>query len=301
MKVWLVGFIVSMCGVVWCDVLARPIEITDSHGKLTFLKSPKRVVLINWTLTEQVIELGIIPVGVADKAGYEQTVVRPPLVAAILDVGSREAPDLKKIKVLKPDVIIIGYSQRPLIRVLSNLAPVVYFNNFSKRDNNEVRSRKQFLMLAQLFDKTDFARQKLKSRDEKLAQLKKKLQMHYDEHRQEPLPKVTVVLAHSDQFAWAFGKNSMPVYALEALGLHSAMTLSTSQYGVAKVPVSKLQRLDGCVLYISDEAFDPLASAVWQNFTAVKEACFFRLSSVSAYGGVMSVQYLAEAVVGLLL
>ena len=85
------------------------------------------MVVINWTLAEQVTALGVEPVGIADLKGYQQQVVEPALPTDVADVGSRLSPNLVKIKQLQPDVIIVGYSQKSLIRVLSNIAPVVYF------------------------------------------------------------------------------------------------------------------------------------------------------------------------------
>ena len=133
------------------------IEITDSHGKYQFEKPPERVVVLNWALAEQLIELDVKLLGMADITGFKKYANQPRVARNTVDVGERLSPNLAKIKDLKPDVIIIGYSQRSLIKSLSNLGTVIYFKNFGKRYNNYQKSRERFLELAKLFDKTQLA------------------------------------------------------------------------------------------------------------------------------------------------
>jgi len=98
----------------------KTINIRDSHGKWSFEKPPERIAVINWTLTEQLLELDFKPVAVADIPGFEKAAPDTTIPEGITDIGSRFAPHLDKLKETKPDLIIIGYSQRDLLRPLSN-------------------------------------------------------------------------------------------------------------------------------------------------------------------------------------
>jgi len=269
---------------------AANIRITDSNGILSFEQPPERVVVINWTLTEQVLALGVQPVGVADIPGYLENHAAMGLSAETTDVGSRLAPKLETIRALKPDVIIVGYSQRPLIRVLSNIAPVVYFKNFSRRYHNAEKADERFLELARLFDRSDKAQQQLQERDAVIASLGRQL---YEQFADNP-PVVSLMVIDEASYAWTFGQNSMAFYVLQRLGLQQGWQQPPSQYGVEKTATGALLALPGCVLYVSNTGFDPRTSANWQALGAMQTGCFHQLPPTPFYGGAMSLQTLAE-------
>lgn len=279
-------------------VSAEPIKITDSRGKLTFDQPPKNVVVINWTLTEQLLELGITPIAVADIEGYHQQGGKPRIPDGVIDLGKRSSPDFTKIKALKPDIILVGYSQKPLLHVLENLGTVVYFRHFSHRYNNEAQSRKVFLKLAALFDKTEMAEKKLQQRDQAIAKLKQALLEKYS----QGLPRVTIVLPER-RYVWVFAENSMPRFAQNQLGLASSISYEASKFGVKKVSIADLPASKDCVLYLTDHDDKGTQNDVAKGLSQLVSAfsCVKRLPAVNAYGGAMSVQYLAEAITQALL
>lgn len=291
-----------LVGVLFCAAMAAaahaaPIQITDSHGNLTFEQAPQRVVVVNWTLTEQVLALGILPLGVADIAGYQKRIVRPSVPASVIDVGSRMGPNLEKIKALQPDVIIIGYSQKLLVRKLANIAPVVYFNNFSKHYANGEKAQERFLQLATLFNKAEFAAEKITQRNKRIAQLK--MQLH--EKFPAGLPRVTVIMPHNARQAWVLADNSLAQFTLAQLGFKPAIVKPASKYGATKVSVKTLNSIDGCLLYLPDNHVDMLQSSAWQRLLQADNGCFLPLAPVAIYGGAMSIQYLAEEITQVLL
>lgn len=75
-----------------------------------------RVVALEWDALENVISLGVTPVGAADLAGYDQWVsTRRP--GGITDVGTRQEPSLSAIAKLRPTHIIV-----PRWRATQNLS-----------------------------------------------------------------------------------------------------------------------------------------------------------------------------------
>ena len=270
------------------------IEITDSHGKYRFAEPPKRVVVLNWALAEQMLELGITPVGMADIKGFNRHANAPVVPNTVLDVGARLSPDMRQIEALKPEIIVIGYSQRPLIRPLSNIATVIYFKNFGKRYNNQEKSEERFLEVAKLFDKTELAKQKLLEREQKLSELREQLLEMYDS---KSLPDVQLVVPQSasiGQQQWVFSENSMPYYAAKALGLNIQSFDNADKFGVAKVSEKDRYNMDSgkqqsvCYLYFTSYANTTMADKT--------EECAYTLDYQNAFGGVMSIQYLAESI-----
>ena len=298
--------------------LCAQIEITDSHGKYRFNKPPERTVVLNWALAEQLVELGVTPVGMADIEGFQKHANKPEVNISITDVGKRLTPNLAKIRELNPDVILIGYSQRPLIKSLSNIATVIYFKNFGKRYNNYEKSRERFLEIAKLFDKTQYAETRLSKLDSDLNALKLSLEHHYQRKQKteaKPYPLVLFSVSNNDSknSTWIFGRNSMPYYAARELGLNVFDTdEDTDKFGVTRLSSKQLnntlaqknQHLS------SDTGFDSKHSVVcnlkFSSFATHKpietgfpshnnSSCGTDLAFQNPFGGTMSVLYLAQA------
>ena len=84
-----------------------PIVLKDAKGEVKLDKPAEKVVVLEWTFTEDIIALGVQPVGNADNENYKLYVTSEvALDAGVTDVGSRDEPDLETIASLKPDLII---------------------------------------------------------------------------------------------------------------------------------------------------------------------------------------------------
>ena len=273
------------------------IEITDSHGKYRFAKPPERVVVLNWALAEQMIELGEMPVGMSDIEGYHHHTGVNSVPESVQDIGGRMAPGMRAIRELKPDIILIGYSQRPFIRSLSNIATVIYFKNFGKRYNNGEKSEERFLELAKLFEKTEFANQKLRQRNDKLASLKAQLQAAYQD---KPLPAVQFIVPESSAAAkrgvsLVFGENSLPFYAAQALGLTVVGAEKNNQFGIARLNQGEISDLNSSAK--QEVCQFTLSSYTSSNFDENGASeCNLEMEYQNAFGGVMSILYLAESI-----
>ena len=285
------------------------IQITDSHGKYSFEEPPQRVVVLNWALAEQMLELGVKPVGMADIDGFSKHAHSPQVPLNTVDVGKRLSPALPKIKQLKPDIIVIGYSQRSLLRPLSNIATVIYFKNFGARYNNFEKSRERFTEIAKLFDKRELAAQKLSQLDNKLLELRGSLKSEFiQRNKQLPMVQLNVPSIErpnrSGTETWLFSKNSMPHYAALALGLNALSATEADQYGVSKHSEAELKDLiaqqtdDGslsnrppvCELTLGSYAQGTKSHAVSES------NCQHQLNYQNAFGGTMSILYLAESI-----
>ena len=292
-----------------CQLAFAQIQITDSHGKYSFEEPPKRVVVLNWALAEQMLELGVKPVGMADIDGFSKHAHSPQVPIDTVDVGKRLSPALRKIKQLKPDIIVIGYSQRSLLRPLSNIATVIYFKNFGARYNNFEKSRERFTEIAKLFDKSELAREKLSTLDNRLIELRNSLKSKFiQSNRQLPMVQLNVPSIErpnrSGTETWLFSKNSMPHYAALALGLDALSATEADQYGVSKHSAAELKDLiaqqadDGslsnrqpvCELTLGSYAQGTAAHYVNES------RCQHELNYQNAFGGTMSILYLAESI-----
>ncbi|WP_188037327.1 iron-siderophore ABC transporter substrate-binding protein [Actinotalea sp. JY-7885] len=85
---------------------AEPITVMDERGEVTLDAPAQRVVSLEWGLTENLLSLGVEPIGAADPAGYNTWATVVPLDEATPDVGFRGEPSLDAIAALEPDLVV---------------------------------------------------------------------------------------------------------------------------------------------------------------------------------------------------
>lgn len=276
-------------------VYASEILIRDKHGEHRFAEPPTRVVALTWSLAEQVIELGVAPVGVGDVEGYQTWVVQPAVPDGVANTGLRGAPNFERIAELQPDLILLGDRQEAFIPQLQRIAPVLQFELFSEAHDNAVVARRTFLTLSHLFGRETKASQRLAELDASLARLSAEVAEIYD----AALPKVSIVRFAGPTSVRAYGLNSMPQSALDALGIESAWPQPVSKWGFVTRPVTEMGGIaDGYVLYIgpleiSKSVFE---TSLWRAMPIVRDNRLDGIDPVWTYGGVFSIGYLAEAI-----
>jgi ABC-type Fe3+-hydroxamate transport system substrate-binding protein len=85
---------------------AGPVSLTDERGPVELPAPAKNVVSLEWGLTENLVALGVKPIGQADVKGYNAWVTTAPIDASTPDVGQRGEPSVDAIAALKPDLIV---------------------------------------------------------------------------------------------------------------------------------------------------------------------------------------------------
>lgn len=88
------------------DAATGPVTVTDDRGTVTLDAPATRVVSLEWGLTENLLSLGVQPVGQADTKGYNTWDTVVPLDPSTADVGTRGEPSLDAIAALDPDLVV---------------------------------------------------------------------------------------------------------------------------------------------------------------------------------------------------
>ncbi|MEM1435387.1 MAG: ABC transporter substrate-binding protein [Pseudomonadota bacterium] len=281
--------------------MAAGYQITDSFGKHYFERPPARVVVTDWALLEQLLELGIEPVGAPELDAYRRLVRQPALPARIVDIGLRRSPTLETLRTLDADVILLGTGQKDLARPFSRITRVLYYQSFSDRyRGNGKKSRVRFLELADLFQRRALAQRKLATMDARIAELRAAIAARFG----TTPPKVTPIRFSSEDRVLIYGTNSLPHYALEQLGLESDFPLPRSRWGEAELPLARLAEVDEGYLFYFEPAdvFNTIAATPqWQTLPTVRTDRVRALPPTWTTGGAMSVLYLAEAMAAALL
>ncbi|QLG12927.1 iron-siderophore ABC transporter substrate-binding protein (plasmid) [Deinococcus sp. D7000] len=263
---------------------------------------PKRVVALEWAYAEDVLALGVQPVGVADIKGYNEYVRIPVMLAAgVQDVGTRQQPSLEKLRALKPDLILTtrlraaqNYPQ------LAVIAPTLVFDTYGgKSQYGEMRST--FSVIAGALGRSGTARQVLSNLDARLDRVRGDL-------------KAAGRGGEGFVFAQAytggggtptmrlFTKNSMVSQILERLGLVNAWKAQPQPYGFTEVSLEALAGLNTKnFLYVTqkeDAMFAaPSIKPLWQGLPFVKAGRAYGLDERTwTFGGPLSALTLANGI-----
>ena len=288
---------ISLLSAIGDGVVATPYEVKDSFGKHWFDNPPERVVVTDWTVLENLLELGITPMGAPEIEAYQYYVRQPQLPEGITDIGLRHSPDLATVKKLDPDVVILGTQQRQLARPFSIFTRVNYFNYFSSRyRTNGDKSRLRFLQIAKMMQKEAVAKEKLNYLDQRTAELRQQLAIHFS----SALPRITTCrISAKEGKVLLYGNNSMPQYSLIQLGIEGEFTGQSSTWGETEVDLSELKTINHgfLICFKPHNNSKTFASSEWKDLPLVKEGRFLEAEPAWSYGGAMSVLYIAESIV----
>lgn len=98
---------------------------------------PLKIVTLEWAATEILLSLDIVPVGVADLAGYRQWVnIENGKLSEAVDVGGRQQPSLEALMRLKPDLIITSALRHGAIAArLNEISPTLLIDTDSEKSD----------------------------------------------------------------------------------------------------------------------------------------------------------------------
>ncbi|MEC0234887.1 iron-siderophore ABC transporter substrate-binding protein [Paenibacillus kribbensis] len=284
---------------------AGPVKVKHNRGEITLDSPAKRVVVLEWTFTEDMVALGVQPIGNADNAGYKQYVSsEAALDSSVTDVGTRDEPNLEAIAALKPDLIISNVDGNAAIYdQLKAIAPTVEYSLNSGNGYDYDKMVEIFNNIAVALGKEDKAKQVLKELDQHYAEAKEKLatagkvEFHYS---------LTQAFTYQNAASLRmFSDNSVVVGTLAKIGLvNDWKPAKLEQYGFSTVGIEALPAVqDSNFLYIVQPDDDVFGAAlknnsVWNGLNFVKEKRTYALDSKTwTFGGPVSSKALVDTVV----
>lgn len=279
-----------------------PVKVTDSRGKAVELTAPaQRVVTLEWAETEVVASLGVMPVGVADAAGYKTWDASVPLAADVKDVGKRNEPSVDAIVALDPDVVLMAEGRdETLVGQLEKYVPVVV-TKASDASRNLDRLREDVKIIAQTIGKSAEGDKLLSEMDTALADGKKAIEAKGAAGT--PFLMADGWLEGSTVNIRPFGKGSQVSDTAEALGLKNAWTGEVdAKWGLGATDVEGLTSITDpkTVLFYSASEDDVFTTGlaqnpVWQRLPFVVSKKVVKLEPGTwTFGGPKSVVHVAE-------
>lgn len=287
---------------------ARPIK--DALGTVDIKGTPKRIVTLEWTYTENVLALGGTQVGAADIANYKKYVkIKQDLPADVQDVGTRQEPNLEKIAALKPDLIIgVKFRHEKILSQLKAIAPTLIFDPYSPTSSAD-----QYKEMEETFHTIADALNKKPEAQKVMTDLTSKITQGADKVKAANKAGAEVVLtqAYSDQNAAVFRlftPESLPGKILTKMGLKNAYSAGkVEMYGYSTAGVEALSTIQNAnllhIIQDSDNVIEKILkdNAVWKSLGFVKDNRLYALGGDTwPFGGPWSMETFVDRVVATL-
>jgi ABC-type Fe3+-hydroxamate transport system substrate-binding protein len=286
-----------------------PVDLTDERGAVHLDAPAANVVSLEWGLTENLLALGVKPIGQADVKGYNAWDTAAPLDPKTPDVGTRGEPSLDAIVALKPDLVVTTTDVPET--VLAQLAKQVKIVALKGSDGGDpiAYMRRTVTTLAQATGTTAQGAKLLTDFDAKIASGKDVL---------AKAGKTGAVFTMADGWIDS-GTVSLRMYTSQSffggigaqLGLKNGWSgAGDKDYGLAQTDVEGLTKITGdtTFLYVANTADggDPITTglkdnAVWKQLPFVQAQNVKRIpDGIWMFGGPPSATAYVDALVAAL-
>ncbi|WP_414620422.1 ABC transporter substrate-binding protein [Calothrix sp. CCY 0018] len=281
-------------------------NISPKTNQSNTSKTPTRIVALEWVYVENLLALGIQPVGVADIKGYNNFVnIKPQLSDKLVDVGTRNEPSLEAIAKLKPDLILgVELRHKETYNLLKSIAPTFLFNPSSSANSaNQLEEMQQtFLKIANTVNRENTGKLVL----QEMQQTFDKAQKQLSNLKKVQSKFILGQLSDSAPQLRLFTDNAMAVQILNKIGLENAFEGKFDAFGFNTVWVEALPKVeDANFIYISADNniyWQNLQNnPVWKGLKFVQQKRVYPIEADTwVFGGPLSAQLLVEKVVAAL-
>ena len=288
------------------EAAATPVSLTDARNKKLDLKGPAtKVVALEWGAAENLVTLGVMPVGVADTKGYTNWVTAAKLGPSVKDVGTRGEASVDAIVALNPDLVVTTTDESAnTITQLEKAAPVLVIRG-ADAANAIPQMKTNLELIGAAVGKAEQARQQNADFDKAVADGKQKIAdagkagegfTMADGYKQGSTISIRM-----------YTTGSLLGAVTTELGLKNGWTgAGDKDYGLAQTDLEGLTKLpDGDFLYIANKndggdvfGGDLAGNAIWRNLPFVQSGNVHRLpDGIWMFGGPKSTEQFIDATV----
>nr|MBO2500125.1 iron-siderophore ABC transporter substrate-binding protein [Acidimicrobiia bacterium] len=287
------------------DAASGPITITDARGEEITLDAPATAVVgLEWGVVENLVSLGVMPVGVADVEGYTAWVSAAPLDEGVADVGLRGEPSIDSLVALEPD-LVISTTDLPenIVEQIEEIVPVLVVRPAAaERPIDQMKDN--IRLVAQAVGKETEAEALIERVDSAIAQGAEAISAAGLEG--QPFTLADAWSEGNNVSIRAFTSGSLMGAVGEEMGLVDAWDLEGDpDYGLAITDVEGLTNLpdDLIFTYYSNAVFEDAIAGlegnpIWEGLPFVQAGNVHRLpDGIWMFGGPLSVEQFVSALV----
>ncbi|RCW67037.1 ABC transporter substrate-binding protein [Saliterribacillus persicus] len=282
------------------------ITVTDMYGEHTIEEAPEKIVVLEWVYAENLLALGVQPVGMADIEGYNSWVnIDAELSDDVVDVGTRQEPNLEAISELEPDLIITaGFRHEAIMDSLNDITQTLAFNSYPEEGTMTQYEEMEttFKEMAKVVGKTDEAESVLQNLDSSYEEIEQEITDAEIENNQFVLAQA--FSSDAAPVIRLFKDNAMATEIMTKIGLENAYESEGFQvYGFDSASVEALQNFqDAHFFYIvqeDDNIFENqlAGNPAWEGLGFVEENRTYQLPGDTwTFGGPLSAKVFAEQI-----
>jgi iron complex transport system substrate-binding protein len=273
---------------------------THAAGESCVPENVERVVTLEWTYAENLLALGLQPVGVADIAGYNNWVQIPlELDASVADVGTRQEPNLEAIAALEPDLILaVSFRAGQNYELLSAIAPTLVFDAYPTDMTHYEEMIATFNIIAQATGREAEAEDVLQAMRDTFAAANDALN---DAGRAGETFILAQTFASGDTPTFRlFTDNALAVQTLAQIGLVNAWEDAPQQFGFTTVDFEAFANIgDTNFFYVAQDDYHPTltGSPLWGGLPFVQsDRAYWLGGDAWLFGGPLSMQVVVDTV-----
>ncbi|WP_025598354.1 ABC transporter substrate-binding protein [Burkholderia sp. WSM2230] len=248
---------------------------------------PARVVVLDWPLTEVVLSLGVVPVGVSRPAWYAKLDGVPALPPSVVDTGLLYQPNFEVLAELKPELIVITPWHAPLRGLLERIAPTLTVQLFGPGIDVYPAVQAATRKLADTLGRGAAADALFARADAGLVDARARLAGFRATRR--PLYLLRPI---DDRHIAVFGRNSLFGGVLDALGIDNAWQDAADPQGMTEADLGALAKhADAQVVTIGvppGVAAQLARSPLWGALPFVRQNRVQHIGPLPALGGVVA-------------
>lgn len=281
------------------------IVIEDGFGKQEFDGVQEKVVALEWSIAEELLAVGVQPVGVADIENFNKWVtIDAKLDDSVVDVGQRLEPNIEEIAKLNPDVIIGMKGRHEKIKgELEKVAPVIMYDNSTKEAQENLYDHMIHTLqqTGKLVGKEKEAEEAITSLEERMDAAKKNI-----DAAELPMKDFVFTQAFSVNQAPTFRlftPNSIVSNVLEGVGLTNKIQDQEPQAsGLIETNVEGVSNYQEALFIHTVQKDDPLfenleKNSAWNSLYFVENDAMYDVGAgVWTFGSVLSMDTLVDHV-----
>ncbi|ABK87324.1 iron compound ABC transporter, iron compound-binding protein [Bacillus thuringiensis str. Al Hakam] len=282
----------------------QAITIKHAEGETKLDKPAKKVVVLEWVYSEDLLALGVQPVGMADIKNYNKWVnTKTKPSKDVVDVGTRQQPNLEEISRLKPDLIITAsFRGKAIKNELEQIAPTVMFDPSTSNNDHFAEMTETFKQIAKAVGKEEEGKKVLADMDKAFADAKAKIEKA--DLKDKNIAMAQAFTAKNVPTFRILTDNSLALQVTKKLGLTNTFEAGKSEPdGFKQTTVESLQSVqDSNFIYIvadEDNIFDTQlkGNPAWEELKFKKENKMYKLKGDTwIFGGPESATSLATQV-----
>ncbi len=246
-----------------------------------------RIVVLDWPLTEIVLSLGVVPVGVSRPVWYTRLDGDPPLPSSVVDTGWLLQPNFEVLQALRPDLIMITPWHAPMRALLERIAPTLVVQLFGPERDIYPAVRAATQQIGAKLNRVAHAAALLARADRHIAAAAQRLSSLRAAQR-----PVYLLQPIDDRYVTVFGSNSLFGGLLRQLGLVNAWLGATDVQGAARVELSALAQTPAAQAVLIGPppgvAAQLAHSPLWRALPFVQHRRVQRLDALPPLGGIVA-------------